>query len=148
MEFIPLLPLDEFMSNIPRVEITEKALKILKIETALSGLGQKGTLEALVIRGASTKSLALLEEKAIIPKTESMTLMEVEEKEGKPKIPQSPRKKDKERLVDDLESVEKIKKLWKSGCKNTAEIARQIGYPRATVNENIRKMKVKGDLQE
>ena len=87
MVFIPLLPLVEDMANIPRVEITEKALKILKIETALSGLGQKGTLEALVIRGASTQSLALVEEKAIIPKVESMPLMEVKEKEKVSQIP-------------------------------------------------------------
>jgi hypothetical protein len=41
----------------------------------------------LVIRGASTQSLALVDEKAIIPKVESMPLMDVEEKEIGPQIP-------------------------------------------------------------
>ena len=77
----------EVMANLPRVEITEKALKILKIETALMGIGQKGALEALVIRGASPQSLALVDKKAIIPKVEVMSLMEVEEMEAKPRIP-------------------------------------------------------------
>jgi hypothetical protein len=51
------------MAKIPRVEITDKALKVLKIETALSGLNQKTALEALILRGASPKTLALVENK-------------------------------------------------------------------------------------
>ena len=52
------------------------------------------------------------------------------------------------RLVDDLQAIEKIKKLWNSGHRNGAEIAREVGYPRATVNENIKKLKAKGDLKD
>ena len=39
------------------MEITDKALKVLKIEAALSGLPQKEALEALILRGASAQSV-------------------------------------------------------------------------------------------
>lgn len=83
-----------FMAKIPRVEITDKALKVLKIEAALSGLPQREALEALVLRGASSRTLALMEEKAVIPEAEVKPIVEdiplveadiVEEMEVKPK---------------------------------------------------------------
>ena len=60
---------------------------------------------------------------------------------------QPPEKKEG-RLVDDLQAIEKIKALWNSGHRNGAEIAREVGYPRATVNENIKKLKAKGDIKD
>ncbi len=79
----------DIMANLPRVEITDKALKVLKIETAISGLNQKEALEALILRGASSRTLELVEEKDKIPQ---MALMEVEELERKEKIPVIPDK--------------------------------------------------------
>jgi hypothetical protein len=37
--------------------------------------------------------------------------------------------------------------IW-AGVHNRAEIARQIDYPKATVAENIKKMKARGELEE
>jgi hypothetical protein len=139
----------EYMANIPRVEITEKALKILKIETALSGLGQKGTLEALVIRGASAQSLALMEEKAIIPKVESMPLMEVEEKEINPKIPRVPIRKVSAALKNQPAKIVQIKEIWATGERNRAEIARMVGItPDDSVVRWIAAALKMGDLKE
>lgn len=61
--YIPLLPLLALMANSPRVEITEKALRVLKIEAAIQGLGQKETLEALILRGASAELMPFVEVK-------------------------------------------------------------------------------------
>lgn len=69
----------EFMAKIPRVEITDQALKVLKIEAALSGLPQKEALEDLILRGASSRTLELV---AITP-----ALDKVEDMEEKPVIP-------------------------------------------------------------
>ena len=69
------------MSNLTRVEISDKALAVLKIETALCGKSQKQTLEALVLRSASPQTLALVEDKAVVPRVDSDLLMEVTEKE-------------------------------------------------------------------
>ena len=92
------------MANLPRVEITEKALKILKIESAILDLNQKEALESLILRGASPQTLAMLQENplppklAISPKLELLEEMEespiMKEKElpqEKPQIPQETR---------------------------------------------------------
>jgi hypothetical protein len=94
MVFIPIIPFVSFMAKIPRVEITDKALKVLKVEAALSGLPQKEALEALILRGASSRTLALVEGKTVMevkPIVEDIPLVEVdvvEEMEEKPKITQ------------------------------------------------------------
>lgn len=81
------------MAKIPRVEITDKALKVLKVEAALSGLPQKETLEALILRGASSRTLSLVEGTASMEEIEvkpQPTLMEVEEMEPLPEDTQCP----------------------------------------------------------
>jgi len=50
--------------------------------------------------------------------------------------------------LDDLEAIAKIKEMWNSGIHNQTKIALEIGYPKGTVTENIRKMIAKGDLKE
>ncbi len=54
---------------------------MLKIETALCGKSQKQTLEALVLRSASPQTLALVEDKAVVPQVDNDPLMEIEGKE-------------------------------------------------------------------
>ncbi|VVB71385.1 Uncharacterised protein [uncultured archaeon] len=48
----------------------------------------------------------------------------------------------KPRLSQDPTELEKIKELWASGIQNQAEIARKINCPKATVAENIKKLKL------
>jgi HrpA-like RNA helicase len=72
------------MTKLARVEITEKALRILKIETALSGMSQTKALEILIERGAGRQAIAIVEGKQ---------LAEVEEKplmEYKPQVEEIP----------------------------------------------------------
>lgn len=52
----------------------------------------------------------------------------------------------RKRLADNPDALQAIRDMWQSGEHNGAKIAREIGYPRATVAENIKKMKDKGDL--
>jgi hypothetical protein len=67
-------------------------------------------------------------------------------KEQKPKSKAAPKAK-KKILAKDTEALAKIKELWGSGEHNRSEIARQVGYPKATVAENIKRMKERGELQ-
>jgi hypothetical protein len=67
------------MEKYPRVEITDKALKVLKIEAAIQGLGQKEALEALILRGASAQSRAVVEGKTVV---ELKPMVEVATREG------------------------------------------------------------------
>lgn len=52
----------------------------------------------------------------------------------------------KVRLFQNPQALAKIKELWEGGQRNQAEIARVIGYDKATVNDNIRKMLKVGTL--
>ena len=52
----------------------------------------------------------------------------------------------RKRLADNPDALEQIRSLWKAGEHNQAEISRQIGYHRATVNDAIQRMKEKGEL--
>jgi hypothetical protein len=94
----------DVMANLPRVEITDKALSVLKLETALSGVGQKQTLEALVLRAASVETLALVEKKAVILKAATLPEQEniTPEKSLGPKVEIIP-------AVEDLPEQENIR---------------------------------------
>ena len=46
----------------------------------------------------------------------------------------------KVRLFYNQQALTEIKRLWKGGLHNQAEISRIIGYDKATVNDNIRRM--------
>lgn len=139
-------------SKAPRVEITEKALKVLKIETALSGLNQKTELEALILRGASSRTLALVDEKPLmendvqkmakIPKKEIETVCQ-------PKgeiVVCEPKQK---RLSENPDALQKIRELWSQDPRPSyAEIGRIIGYKKPTVFEKIKRMIKNGELLE
>ena len=112
-DFIPLIPVTTFMAKILRVEITDKALKVLKVEAALRGQPQRETLEALILSGAPPRALALVEEEP---------LMEVAKMESKPVTP----KKDKIKKnpvkpkVDKMEEkpiMPKVDKIESNGVK-------------------------------
>lgn len=60
---------------------------------------------------------------------------------------ETPREEGKKvRLFQNPQALAKIKELWEGGQRNQAEIARVIGYDKATVNDNIRKMLKAGTL--
>ena len=60
---------------------------------------------------------------------------------------ETPREEGKKvRLFQNPLALAKIKELWEGGQRNQAEIARVIGYDKATVNDNIRRMLKAGTL--
>lgn len=137
-----------------RVEITEKALKVLKIETALSGLSQKTELEALILRGASSRTLALVEEKPLmendiitgklakIPKQEIETTCQTK---GEIVVCEPKQK----RLSENPDALQKIRELWSQSPRPSyAEISRIIGYKKPTVFDRIKQMVKNGELPE
>ncbi|NBJ15114.1 MAG: winged helix-turn-helix domain-containing protein [Dehalobacter sp. 4CP] len=54
----------------------------------------------------------------------------------------------KRRLSENPDALEQIRQMWREGEHNQAEIARRIGYHRATVNDSIKKMREAGELEE
>jgi hypothetical protein len=67
---------------------------------------------------------------------------------GQPSAKAEKPKSNKARLTDSPQALQAIKDMWRSGERNRSEIARTIGYPKATVAENIRRMLEAGELAE
>jgi hypothetical protein len=94
-------------------------------------------------------------QEAIDPGPDNMIMGQIAQildgpKEQRPEGKAAPKdqKAKKKILAKDAEAQAKIKELWASGEHNRAEIARQVGYPKATVAENIKKMIKAGTLKE
>jgi hypothetical protein len=60
--------------------------------------------------------------------------------------PDSPKTK-KPRLSQNPIALAKTKELWQAGEHNAAKIAKEIGYPKATTWENIKKLKERRELE-
>lgn len=118
-----------------RVTISEDCYRALQAEGLVTGESPGAVLERLVGGGISPKA------------REVLTTIGEPSATDKGKIGDlAPRRA--ARLVDDPGALQSIRDLWQSGETNRAEIARIIGYPKATVAENIKKMLEAGDLEE
>jgi len=71
------------MDIMARVEVSERALKVLKIEAAMAGISQKEALEALILRGVSSRTLAVMAGKPLVDKELLMADMPEMNKEAK-----------------------------------------------------------------
>lgn len=118
-----------------RVTISEEIYRSLQVEGLVTGESPGEVLERLVGGGISLKAREILNTIGETSATEKRKIGNLEER---------PRG----RLVDDPVALQSIRDLWQSGETNRAEIARIIGYPKAIVAENIKKMLEAGDLEE
>ena len=51
-------------------------------------------------------------------------------------------------MTDNPEALQSIRDLWQSGVRSRAAIGREVGYPKSTVAENIKRMLEAGELEE
>jgi uncharacterized membrane protein len=116
-----------------------------KLRDALKDLGKKGqSYEDIIWSLMASESKAPVAASGVKESNGGIAVVDIRQ----PPPRTQPTEKKEGRLVDDLQAIEKIKELWNSGHRNGAEISREVGYPRATVNENIKKLKAKGDLKD
>jgi len=113
-----------------RVTISEDCYKALRAEGLVTGESPAAVLERLVSGGISPTARGIL-----------TTIGQPVAKAEKPKVT-------KPKLTDNPQALQAIRDLWMSGERNQAAIARTVDYPRATVNENIRRMLAAGELVE
>ena len=113
-----------------RITVSEETHKALQAEGLVCGESPAAVLERLVSGGISQKAREVLS-----------AIGEPSAKAEKPKVT-------KPKLTDNPQALQAIRDLWRSGERNQAAIARTVDYPRATVNENIRRMLAAGELQE
>lgn len=154
----------------PRVTITPKAYHTLNIQAAIEQT-TPGLLASRLILAYSKKAKQALHERETPSEEGSQAPLE-EEKEGgrspdrePPKEVRSPntravvrevgtlpereapiKTEKRKRLFQNPQALEEIKRLWEGGEHNQAKIARQIGYNRGTVFDNIKRMIKEGTL--
>jgi hypothetical protein len=136
-----------------KVTLSSDAYKVLEVEAMLMGVSLKDAASKLIIKAACPKCKEILDIMARPAKEPKDTTTQVpnvtiaqEPKDPKAQVPDSPKAK-KLRLSKNPEAIAKIKELWNSTPRPSInEIAKTIDYPKATVAENIKKIKDKGDL--
>ena len=117
----------------PRIEIDQRAYDALKAEGILRHRTIREIATEAILRHISREAIEFIGRRTI----ETVCNAEGEMVVCKPK---------RTKLKDNPGALAKIKDMWASGQKDQAEIARAIGYARATTSENIKRMKEKGEL--
>jgi hypothetical protein len=130
------------MRKYPRIEIDQKAFDGLQIEAVLKGKTVREIATNAILGYISKETIIVLDHK---------TYEGAEVAEPKPSIPpKSPPKATgaHKQLVKDEAKVAQIKDLWSSTDQSVAEISRQVGGKRQTVDSIIKRLIAKGELQE
>lgn len=123
----------------PRVTLSPEAYHILCVQAAIEQTST-GSLASKAILAYSQEALQVIKREA--PSEEgSSAPTEGEREEGREGEGKKPR------LSQNPQAITQIKELWASGQRNQAEIAKLIGYHRATVNDNIRRMIQEKELE-
>ena len=120
-----------------RVELDEDLHKALSIQAMREGTTLKEYVGSLLYPVVEAGTWTFL---GLAPSDES-AIGEGSAKAEKPKV-------SKPKLTDNPQALQSIRDLWRSGVRSRAAIGREVGYPKSTVAENIRRMIEAGELQE
>ena len=117
----------------PRIAITPDALRALRVWAALEDVDPGALAARLILTHMPARVRDVLRDSSPLPSEEC----------GAPPVIDKPKK-----LSQNPDALEQIRQLWKSGQKNQAEIARQIGYHRTTVFDAVKRMIEAGELEK
>lgn len=124
----------------PRITLDPEAYHALCIQAAIEQTSPGSLASRVILSYSQEAKVALQTARRDAPSvTESQA-----PKEGGRKAPKEGGKK--VRLFQNPQALAEIKRLWEGGQRNQAEISRAIGYNKATVNDNIRRMIKAGTL--
>ena len=132
----------------PRVTLDPKAYHALCIQFAIEQTSP-GSLASRVILSYSQEAKRALQApgREAPSEGESQAPIEGGSLRKREEESQTPRQGGKKvRLSQNPQALAKIKELWEEGQQNQADIARAIDYPKATTNENIKRMLKAGTL--
>ncbi|MDD1753864.1 MAG: hypothetical protein LUQ38_12345 [Methanotrichaceae archaeon] len=139
------------MPTSSRIEISDKALKVLKMEAALRGFNQRDTLEMLICGNASPEIMALIDR---IPSKGRVIVdilpAEMPEKSERAERPEMRvhRSSRKPKLAKDPETIKtKIKEAWNRTPRPTyREMAKEFGCAGSTISKYVLQLKESGEL--
>lgn len=122
----------------PRVSISPEAFQALNIQAAIEGRSIVDVLSNLVMKNLSPEARRAID--AIQPERQIVTMAKHPEcgmsdvAEKRPKLSANP------------DALSRIQELWLAGEHNSVVISQDIGYPRATTWENIKRLRDQGKL--
>lgn len=127
------------MPEVRRVVLDIEVYDALKCESLIRHDNLKNTLSSMILENLSHEAQEVLKclRDRNSPKTSKST---------KPCGASDAIEKSKQ-LSKNPDALNQIKTLWNAGERNRAEIARKIGYPKATTSAVISKMIKAGELQ-
>ena len=128
------------MPEVRRVVLDINTYDALKAEALVRHENLKNTLSSMILENLSPEAQEVL--KCIRDRNSSKA-----SKSTKPCGASAAIEKSKQ-LSKNPDALEKIKTFWNEGERNRAEIARKIGYPKATTSAVISKMIKAGELEE
>ena len=127
------------MPGVRRVVLDIEVYDALKAEALVRHENLKDTLSAMVLENLSP---------------EAHTILKCIRDRNGPKAPKANHEcgastaiEKTRQLSKNPDALEKIKTLWNEGERNRAEIARKIGYPKATTSAVISRMIKAGELK-
>lgn len=111
-----------------KVDLSSKARQALEIEAALRRMTLKDLASELILGHVSDKTLSIIGTES--PKVHKPT--KAEATDSKPK---------RRKLADDPDAMNRIKELWNSSPRpSVSAIAKEINWPRTTIQDSIKKM--------
>ena len=121
-----------------KVTLSPEAFKALEVEAMLHGDSLKDTASKLILKAACPKCKEILDIMARPAKEHKG------ESDNGPKGPKAKRKK----LSEDPIALAKIKEMWSQSPRPTlTAMAKETGYSKSTISDNIKKRKEKGELE-
>lgn len=133
------------MSRSPRIALEPEALRALKMWAAMVNEEPSALLSRVVMGHLPSEIKGIMAPvvREVPREKEPLT----SEARGAVAV-DDPRPK-KRFLADDPTAIAKIKEMWAQDPRPSfSEMATITGWPKATIAENVKKMKEKGELQE
>jgi len=149
--------IDGPMRKYPRIEIDQLAYDGLQIEAVLRHKTTREIATEALLSHISKEALSVLDHRTIGPETtrpkdiatkrplDHMTTEATAINSSDSTGPDVSQKR--KRLFENPDALQQIKTMWAEGVHNGTEIAKRINYPKATVAENIKKMKERRELE-
>lgn len=111
-----------------KVDLSPKARQALEIEAALRRMTLKDLASELILSHMSTKTLSIIsDESSKVPHTI--------------KSLDAASKPTRRKLADDPDAISRIKELWNTSPRPSySAIAKEVGWPKPTIHDNIQKM--------
>jgi len=127
------------MLEVRRVVLDINVYDALKAEALVRRDNLKDTLSAMILENLSPEAHTVL--KCLRDRNSPKASKSTKSCGASDAIEKS------KQLSKNPDALEKIKTFWNEGERNRAEIARKIGYPKATTSATISRMIKAGELQ-